>query len=605
VAIVLTNNLTPIHTFDSATGLSVINASGLTTYSGFQREGSNCIGEQASQETVYIYATIASADFSNRTILGPWMRSGNPDVEANGGFEIFLGDGTNQVGYRVGGSDNYGIFFGGWSLFKLDGASLPVLFTTVTGSEANLSFSTITEVGGGLSYITKAVGSSDNIFIDSANWVANGTPGLIVGGGTTGDRGTFAEIVTEDESTSNAYGVIRRLLSGSKAYELNYGIDIGDSGTGSSFFEDSGFQLFLFGGIMSAGNIDINFLANSTGTNLLSLDDFVVVNTGTVSSWDLSNTNSDTMSVTNGQFTDCGTFLFPVAGGTLRQCTNTTFNNCGQVTPNTVTFSNNTFNGSTNADGAMLLPSSTSNMSGLDFNSDGSGHAIYITTPGTYTFTNFTYTGYGANDTTDAVVYNNSGGAVTINVSGGDTPTVRNGVDSTTDVIAGTVSVTVRTVAADGSTVANVVVHVEATGAGPFPDGESISIVRSGSTATVTHTAHELSTNDKVVIRNAAEQEYNGVFVITVTGANTYTYTVPGSPATPATGSPDSTFVILNGTTDGGGEITMSRVFPSNQPVKGVARRSSTSPFYKSAPITGTVSSSQGLTQAAVMIVDE
>lgn len=65
------------------------------------------------------------------------------------------------------------------------------------------------------------------------------------------------------------------------------------------------------------------------------------------------------------------------------------------------------------------------------------------------------------------------------------------------------------------------------------------SITRSGSTATVTTTvAHGLTSGDTVRISGASETEYNGDVVVTVTGATTFTYTVSGSPATPATGTP-------------------------------------------------------------------
>lgn len=64
------------------------------------------------------------------------------------------------------------------------------------------------------------------------------------------------------------------------------------------------------------------------------------------------------------------------------------------------------------------------------------------------------------------------------------------------------------------------------------------SITRSSSTATVTTTDdHGLSSNQWVKIEGAAETEYNGIFQVTVTGLDTFTYTVSGSPATPATGT--------------------------------------------------------------------
>jgi hypothetical protein len=63
------------------------------------------------------------------------------------------------------------------------------------------------------------------------------------------------------------------------------------------------------------------------------------------------------------------------------------------------------------------------------------------------------------------------------------------------------------------------------------------SITRASTTATVTATAHGFTTGDQVNIRGAAETDYNGDFIVTVTDANTFTYTVSGSPATPATGT--------------------------------------------------------------------
>ena len=69
------------------------------------------------------------------------------------------------------------------------------------------------------------------------------------------------------------------------------------------------------------------------------------------------------------------------------------------------------------------------------------------------------------------------------------------------------------------------------------------SITRSSTTATVTATAHGFTTGDQVNIRGANETDYNGDFIVTVTDANTFTYTVSGSPTTPATG----TIVANNG----------------------------------------------------------
>lgn len=68
------------------------------------------------------------------------------------------------------------------------------------------------------------------------------------------------------------------------------------------------------------------------------------------------------------------------------------------------------------------------------------------------------------------------------------------------------------------------------------------SITRSGTTATVTlAAAHGWTTGRRITIAGADQDDYNGTFEITVTGAATFTFTVENSPATPATGVPTAT----------------------------------------------------------------
>ena len=84
------------------------------------------------------------------------------------------------------------------------------------------------------------------------------------------------------------------------------------------------------------------------------------------------------------------------------------------------------------------------------------------------------------------------------------------------------------------------------------------TITKSGTTATLTTaTAHGLITGNRVTISGASSSEYNGTYVITVTGANTFTYTMATTPAANATvvgtytvigitGVDSSTFINVN-----------------------------------------------------------
>ncbi|REK56945.1 MAG: hypothetical protein DWQ49_09565 [Bacteroidetes bacterium] len=235
----------------------------------------------------------------------------------------------------------------------------------------------------------------------------------------------------------------------------------------------------------------------------------------------------------------------------------------------------------------------------------GLGHAFEITSTGSVDFDNLTFTGFGADGENDAAIFNDSGGAVTINVlNGGDTPTVRNGTGASTTINnAVTVTTTVKD-ANDLSNIQNARVYLQVDDFGDLPFEETVTITRSATTATVTHTGHGLATNDEVKIQGADQEEYNGVKTITVTGTDTYTYTVSGSPTTPATGTIDSTFVVLNGLTNASGVVEDTGFnFTSNQPVTGRVRRGTSATYYKTSAISGTITNA-GFNSTILLIQD-
>lgn len=64
-----------------------------------------------------------------------------------------------------------------------------------------------------------------------------------------------------------------------------------------------------------------------------------------------------------------------------------------------------------------------------------------------------------------------------------------------------------------------------------------VSIVNSGSIATVTHAAHGMSTGDYVAVAGASLTQNNGIFQITYVNTTTYTYTMSSSPGANPTGT--------------------------------------------------------------------
>jgi len=75
----------------------------------------------------------------------------------------------------------------------------------------------------------------------------------------------------------------------------------------------------------------------------------------------------------------------------------------------------------------------------------------------------------------------------------------------------------------------------------------SVAITSAGTVATVVHADHGFTSGDEVVIAGAVETEYNGRFTIIVIDEDSYSYTVAGGPASPATGAPTSVKVINAG----------------------------------------------------------
>jgi hypothetical protein len=73
---------------------------------------------------------------------------------------------------------------------------------------------------------------------------------------------------------------------------------------------------------------------------------------------------------------------------------------------------------------------------------------------------------------------------------------------------------------------------------------QSVSgITRVGTTATVTLSSHGYTTGKSVAMAGADQSEYNGTFVITKIDDSSFSYTVSGAPATPATGTLTATLI--------------------------------------------------------------
>ena len=450
MAVTVTDTRTTWSDADVTTGWNA-GTSGNTVFA----EAPNSIISTLNIATGQIYFTATAIDVSdtlvyvwsnNFALQGAWDAAAPPNA-------LMLGDGTDQVSFKMAGNNRkvFAHLDAGtgiqvdWDCLVLDGSQASTMDTAgttveIAGTFAALDLTNITEIGSDFTTLSKGLGGGVNVATDIIRY---GNDGLRITAGTTGARGTFAEIVIEDQSsaTDKAHGIIRQLSTGlySAQGPLNFGI----AGSATDcFFEDSGIVFSFEDRNISDDKYYIAVTGNSGATNLFSLSNSTVTTAGPLVTLNFDGGNVDTLLLDSNAFVGLGnpiTFS-NLADATGHDVTNNTFTGCGQIDPGDVTFTGNTIADTTNALGGMLLDADgTTNISDISFVSDGTGHAIEIPSgaTGSHTFNNFTYTGYGADDTTDAVLYNNSGGLVTITRTGGDVPTVRNGTSASTVIVSG------------------------------------------------------------------------------------------------------------------------------------------------------------------------
>lgn len=286
------------------------------------------------------------------------------------------------------------------------------------------------------------------------------------------------------------------------------------------------------------------------------------------------------------------------------------------------------------ADGANLSDSSILSFEGTvdtsplvwDVNTDPDGkldnmtfekgtaatHAIEFGTnsPTTMTVRGLVSTGYNASNAQNDSFFHvkRTSGTVTINVIGGTGNFSYKSAGATVDIVIDPVTTLVNIKDNDGNNEQNVRVFLKAAdGTGDLPFEESVTITRAGTTATVSHTGHGLNSNEYVKIQGITDkiEDNNGAHQITVTDANTYTYTTTDSGSTSYTGSIIATGALIYGLTDVNGNISSSRTLTLDQPLTGFARKSSSSPRFKTLTLSGTVDNATGLTINRQLILDE
>lgn len=601
-------DLTVLDACDSATGWSELpspHASGAAPAADTENYFHN--GTSVSQATGQATGQGAGIQFDNGANL-TWPVASNWVVLfwtyyaaptnllawASGGMRLGIGSADNNADmYNAMGVDFAKYPYGGWQNTAIDPEFATPDQTIGTGGGSYRNFAILPNIA---TKITKG----SPLAVDVLRY---GRGELQV----TGTAATFGGMATANDNATTARWGLFQLFG--KGYEWKGLMSLGLAAT-STTFSDSNVSISVEDTprvLAGFNKIEVNNAASSITWNTVNISGVETSITGLapISPGDFVAVDNATISKTSCTFTDMGTFIYQ-SNSTITSCI---YRRCQLVTQGGATMTDNIF---ASPEGAVaLLSADLALVTGSTFNSDGTGHAVELSSIGAGSMDwNNTESGYAATDgsTGNETIYVNvASGNLTINViSGASTPTIRT-AGAVVTVIAGAVPVKVTSVLEDGSPLGDVNVILRAANAtGPFPYKESATITSTGTVATVTHTGHGMDTNDKVDIKGVTNgSEYNGVKQITVIDVNTYTY-VLGSPQTsPAAGTIESTFVALQGITDSvTGTLSTSRTYSTDQPVTGHGRKSTSPPYYKTGNINSTISSSTGLDAVSLLILD-
>jgi len=248
------------------------------------------------------------------------------------------------------------------------------------------------------------------------------------------------------------------------------------------------------------------------------------------------------------RFSRCGTTIF----SSSQTCTNTSWENSGQITHGGATLNGSSVSGYTGAANTSavlynIAADPDGEMDDMQFTMGATAtHAIEfgLTSPTSITLRDCVFNGYnatGTNAQNDSIFHiKRTTGTVTINLVGCST---------------------------------------DASGFSYRTDGATVVLVQDPVTTTIT------------VIDAVTKLALSGVRVLVEAGTGG-----------PLTAGDD----IIFGTTDGSGQISDTRTFASNQPVTGRARLSTTpGSLYINADIVGTINSVTGLNVTVQMIPDE
>ena len=530
-----------------------------------------------------------------------WQNFSSPpilDTYANGGMRVIVGsDTSNFKSWDVGGKDKGRMPYGGWQNHVVNPSET---------ADDTVGSPTATEQYVGAAVLTTAGISKGEVHQVDAIRYGRGSS-IFEHGDVSNGYCTFAGFAAQNDNNSNMWGLIQAVAGG---FLWKGKMTIGTTSNACNFVDSDVLVLIDDTPKVTANFNTIEFNNSST---TVTWSNIIFKALGSQSPGRMLVYDNPNVDLEACQFFDMGAFTM---GGANSEFLNCIWKNCGVI---------NAAGGKLN--GSQILTPSLTSGSVIQWyaNTDpdgkldnltitkGSGthRAIYFGTasPTTMTIRGLNASGFNAsNGQSDSVFYvARTTGDVTINCVGCTGTMSYHSAGANVSIVSDPVTLQVTAKTATGTVVENARVMLKCKDAtGPFHYNVTVTASAVLNLVTIAHSSHTVKVNDHVLIEGANEAYYNGVKkIVSIVAGTSYSYDADQFPTTPATGTIKSTFVPLYGLTNASGIISDSRVYSSDQPVTGWARKSSASPFYKTAPIDEVVDSADGVATTAILIADE
>jgi len=427
-------DLTIIYDFDGSTSPIEITNYGqgkiaITEEADYFVQGSFCYSaannRKAGLQSIGVVVTAFTLAAGDCVFVWQVELPGNAtDTFDNGGLRVAVGtDGSNFEVWYTGGKDFGRNPLGGWQNVAVDTSYTPV-------DDSNGSVTTNTMIASCINMLS-TIDKGNPHGMDATRY---GRGILSASYGETSNYSTFEGMATENDLQDNKWGILAKEGVG---YLFKGVLQLG--GTNIVDFRDSNRNITIDNTprtYQSFNRIELQHVDSNI--------EWTAVNFTALSGSQLSPGQFemiDNMPTVQNScvFTDMDTFIYQSSASMdssiWRRCNAMTqssavLESCTIDTPNTV------------INQAFMHVDDVSLITNTQFTMGTTGHAIELTTAGTYTWVGNTFTGYdvataGSNliassGPGDALVYNNSGGLITLNAAGGsDSPSVRNGVSST------------------------------------------------------------------------------------------------------------------------------------------------------------------------------